>query len=258
MRYLVIVLVLLTFQSQSQYTVIHTIGKIYDTKAGKYLEKGSKVDEEAKLRFDSNGARAAVLSSSRGRFVIQKNQSSVSQSDAVYALTTVISPVRGRLSTRSGSINNVMDFQKHFNEGTVALVGKSYQVSVSPSAFPLSESRFFYAQYLYGDETINKKLGGDEDNLIINLNEFFSVDGNPIEAASVSDVKLFYYDAGKGTSKFITDMDITYVSDETLKSLVNEFPEDPNEPVLELINSMFGKCTEEQISQAISALNDGR
>lgn len=257
MKYLVILTLLLAFQSKCQsYTVIHTIGKIYDTQSGAYLVKGTKVDEGAKLRFDSNGARAAVLSSSRGRFIIQQNQSSGSQSDAIYALISVLSPVRGRLSTRSGSLNNTLDFQKHFNEGTIALVGKSYQVSISPNAFPMSESRFFYAQYLHRDETINKKLGSSEDNLIIDLSGFFSVDGNPIEPASISDVKLFYYDVGKGSSKFITDMDITYVSDETLKSLVSEFSENPSGPVLELINSMYGKCSKEQVSKAIAALNN--
>jgi len=254
MRYLATLLVLIAFQSKSQsYTVIHTIGNIYDTQSETYLSKGSKISESAELRFESKGARAAVLSSSRGRFVIQESQSTNTQSDAVYALMSVISPVRGRLSTRSGSINNILDFQKHFNEGTVALVGELYQVSISPSAFPMSESRFFYVQYQFNDETINKKLGSDEDQLVIDLSEFYSVDGNPIESSGVSDVKLLYYDAGKGTSKFITDMDITYVSDETLKSLVKEFPKNPSIPVLELINSMYGKCTEEQVNQAISA-----
>lgn len=251
-----ILIVLIAFQGKGQYTVIHTIGKIYDTQSGSYLSKGAKVSESANLRFDSNGARAAVLSASRGRFVIQESQSSGSQSDAVYALASIISPIRGRLSTRSGSINNLLDFQKHFNEGTVALLGKSYQVSVSASAFPMSESRFFYAQYLYRNETINKKLSSERDNLIITLSEFFSVDGNPIEPASIRDVKLFYYDASKGVSKIITDMDITYVSDEILKSLMDEFPDTPVTPVFELINSMYGKCSQEQVSKAISTLDN--
>lgn len=255
MRYLVLVLILVAFQGKSQsYTVIHIIGKIYDTQSGAYLTKGTKVESDANLRFDSEGARAAVLSSTQGRFVIQQTQSAGSQSDIVYALTSVISPVRGRLSTRAGSINNTLDFQKHFNEGTIALLGKSYQVTVSPSVFPMSESQFFYAQYQYNNETINKKLGSDEDNLVIDLNTFFSIDGAAIDPSQVTNTKLYYYDVSKGSSKFITDMDITFVPNETLKSLAGEFEENAAESITEIINSIYGKCTTEQVEKAIAEL----
>lgn len=248
-------MILIAFQGQSQsYTVIHTIGKIYDTQSGTYLSKGSKVSENATLKFETDGAKAAVLSSSRGRFVIQQNGTSSSQSDAAYVLTSVISPVRGRLSTRAGSINNTLDFQKHFNEGSIALLGRSYRVTVSSTGFPMTESRFFYVQYEYEGETINKKLSSDEDNLVINLNNFFSIDGNAIDPSAISDARLHYYDASKGSSKFITDMDITYVSDEILRSMLDQFEEDKETAVLEIINSMYGKCSEDQLKEAISQL----
>ena len=106
--------VILLFISAStfaqSYTVIHSIGKILDTKSGKYLSKGTKIDESASLMFETKGAKAAVLSSSRGRFVIQENAVSQSKSDIVYTLSSVISPARGRLSTRAGGINNKLDF----------------------------------------------------------------------------------------------------------------------------------------------------
>ncbi|SNS51644.1 hypothetical protein SAMN05421640_0481 [Ekhidna lutea] len=252
MKYTFVILVLIAFQGQSQsYTVIHTIGKIYDTQSGSYLSKGTKISEDANLKFETDDARAAVLSSERGRFVIQQNSSSTSQSDAVYALTSVISPVRGRLSTRAGSINNTLDFQKHFNEGPIALLGDSYFVSVSSSAFPMSESKFFYVQYQYANETINKKLDNDGENLVFDLKEFFSIDGNSINPEMVKDAKLLYYNTEEQASTFITKMDLAYVSDEQLKSLNEQFPDDAN-ALLEIINSIYGKCTEEQLKKAIS------
>ena len=255
MKKLAIILVLIAFQGKSQsYTVIHIIGKIYDTQSGSYLTKGAKVGSAANLRFDTEGARAAVLSSEKGRFVIQENANTATQSDAVYALTSVISPVRGRLSTRAGSINNGLDFQKHFNEGTVALLGDSYLLEISPSAFPINESKFFYVQYIYEGETINKKLGSDGDNLLIDLNAFFSIDGNAIDPSLVEMPKLYYYDVSKGSSKFITDMDITFVPNETLKSLAGEFEENASGSIAEIINSLFGKCSLEQVEQALAKL----
>jgi hypothetical protein len=248
-------LILIAFQGQSQsYTVIHTIGKIYDAQSETYLSKGSKIAENANLKFETDGAKAAVLSSSRGRFVIQQNSTSSSQSDALYALSSVISPVRGRLSTRAGSINNSLDFQKHFDEGTTVLLGNSYSISVSSAAFPMDDTKFFYAQYQYEGETINKKLESQGEKLIFNLTDFYSIDGQPVEPNMASEGKLFYYNAEDQSSTFITNLDITYVSDQILKSMLDQFSDDKETAVLELINSMYGKCSEDQLKKAIAGL----
>ncbi|MEP1034334.1 hypothetical protein [Ekhidna sp.] len=253
MRYLSIMLILLCLHVQSQsYTVIHTIGKIYDSESGRYLTKGLKISEDASLKFETKGARAAVLSSSRGRFIIQENSDYSSQSDALYALSTVISPVRGRLSTRAGSINNALDFRKLFDEGPVAWVGNTYSVRVSQTSYPMSESQFFYAQYQYQNETINKKLNSDEEKLIIDTNSFYSIDGVEVDPSLVKDVKLYFYKAEDQSSTFITNMNLVIVSSEALKSLLDQFSDGKETAVLELINSMYGKCSEEHLKAAIS------
>lgn len=255
MRKLSVVLLLICFYAKSQsYTVIHTIGKIYDSTSGKYLAKGLKISEDANLKFETKGARAAVLSSTRGRFVIQEASTSTSQSDVLYALSSVIAPVRGRLSTRAGAINNALDFQKHFAEEAIALVGSTYTVEVSPASYPMSESNFFYAQYSLNEETINKKLGNVDNRLVIETKSFYSVDGTPINPQGVRDIKLFYYKAEDQTSSFITNLNLAVVTNEELKSILEQFSENKVEVALELINSMYGKCTEEQLKQAISEL----
>lgn len=255
MKYLVLIACLVCFQANCQsYTVIHTIGKIYDSSTEKYLAKGMKVSEKSNLKFETDGARAAVLSSSRGRFVIQKNKNSTSTSDAIYALTSVISPVRGRLSTRSGSINNTLDFEKHFNEGPVALVGKSYRTSVSSTSYPMTENQFFYVQYQFKDETINKKLSNNEENMIIDIPSFYSIDDAAIDPEMAKNFKLYYYDATNGTSSLITDMQLVFVSDDTLGSLLKEFKEEEKSAILEIINNLYGRCSEEQFEDAIQSI----
>ena len=236
------------------YTVIHTIGKIQDTGTGKYLSKGMKVNETASLMFETKGAKAAMLSSSRGRYVIQENASTSGKSDIVYTLASVISPARGKLSTRAGGINNKLDFEKYFEEGPVALLGDSYTVKVSSTAYPMSESKFFYAQYNYNGETINKKLSSDEDFLIIQPSEFFSIDGNAIVPEDVADIKLFYYNSESQESLAITALNLALCSNENLKSISTEMENDM-EGMLEVINSLYGKCSEEYLAKALEGLD---
>jgi hypothetical protein len=226
------------------------IGKIYDESSGSYLQKGSKVDNSAKLKFETVNARAAALSSSRGRFVIQKSSSTSSQSDLAYTLASVISPARGKLSTRAGGINNKLDFEKQFGEGPIAIIGGVYRVSVSSSAYPVSEDQFFYAQYEYQGESINKKLSNDGNELIFQVDELFKVDNQPINPLESSNMKLFYYDAQKQESTLLSPVEFVVVSEQDLQSIGNESNGDI-EMVLEVVTSLYGKCDEKQLREAL-------
>lgn len=239
------------------YTVIHTIGKILDTSTNTYLKKGSKLNESAKLTFETKGARAAVLSSSRGRFIVQETSSSGSQSDLAYTLSSVIAPVRGRLSTRAGAINNQLDFEKHFSDGPIAIVGGSYQVDVSETAYPVNTSRFFYAQYSYNGERINKKLGSVEGVLVFEASTLYSVDGNSVDAAATSDGQLYYFDSDKSESTLVTTYEFNVVSSDDLKSLLETlndlFWEDRIDALHEIVTDLFGKCAKESIRTEIES-----
>lgn len=237
MKMLSIVLFIVSIHASAQsYTVIHSLGKIQDTKSGKYLTKGTKVDESSALMFETKGARAAVLSSSRGRFIIQEQASSQNKSDIVYTLSSVISPARGRLSTRAGGINNKLDFEKFFEE-PVAILGNVFVLEVSPTAYPMDDSRFFYAQYQYNGEAINKKLTNDGTNIILEIGDFFSIDGNSIKAEEVTAINLFYYNVATQESTRLTSVVFSLVSNEDLKSIADQMKDDSS-AILEIIHSM--------------------
>lgn len=254
---LTILLVLLGLSVQAQtYTIIHSIGKIYDTKSEKYLTKGMRIDESAKLKFESSDAKAAVLSSSRGRFVIQEQQKEEGKSEIAYALSSVLSPARGRLSTRAGGINNKLDFEKRFGEGPVAILGNTYKVSVSPTAYPMNEKKFFYASYAYKGEVINKKLSNEGDSLVFKASDFYSVDNKSIDPTEVSDVKLFYFNAATEQSEQITNLELVVISKDDIKYLMENIgggtASEKQKNVVEIIAMLYGKCTESDVRRALA------
>jgi len=256
---ILLTLLIVTAQVSAQsYTVIHIIGKIYDTESGRYLKKRMKIKESAKLRFESPSAKAAVLSSSRGRFVIQKQQAASSSGALTYALSSVLSPARGRLSTRAAGINNKMDFVKKFGEGPIAWLNENYEISVSPKAFPMDGTMFFYVSYLYQGETINKKLSYQGENLIFDKAGFYAVDNQTIDPNRVSDMNLYYFNSTKEESELITSLQFVIVSNDDLKSIVESLegiaPSEKTQVVAEFVNSLFGKCTNAAIEKALSAL----
>jgi hypothetical protein len=240
------------------YTIIHVIGKIYDTASGAYLKSGTRLSESSQLKFETPTARAAVLSSSRGRYVIQKKGAATNQSDLSYALSSVLAPARGKLSTRAGGINNQMDFKKKFDEGTTAWLGNTYQVEVSNTSYPLDESHFFYVSYLYNGEAINKKLEG-KDGIVTFDKSFFAIDGQAIDPSMTSELTLFYYNADQEESSQITSLDFIVVSLDELRTILDGLSElsdeEKNNALIEIIQSMYGKTSAKEIEAAIKSLN---
>ena len=247
-----------TIQAQN-YTVIHVIGKIYDTSTSSYLKSGSKLSESSELKFETSDARAAALSSSRGRYVIQKQSNQSGSNDLAYTLSAVLAPARGKMSTRAGGINNQMDFAKKFGENPVAIVGGTYSTAISNTAYPSDENRFFYASYLYKGESINKKLDVINGELQFDVKTFYAVDGVSIDPNETSDCKLFYYDSDKEESMEITSLDFNIVNDEDLKSMISSLedtsPEEQITSLQEIISSLYGSCDETQLKATVEGFN---
>lgn len=228
-----------------KYSVIHVSGKIFLPDEGTYLDRGMKVDAESKLKFEDEEAKAAVLSSEMGRFILQKNGDDESNSDLLYVLSSVVTPARGKMSTRSGVINNYLDFQKRFGQ-PIAWIGPTFSVPVSPDAYPFNDSVFFFARYKLKQEVVNKKINTEEGQLIFNKTDYFSVDGQPVDPFATSTHQLYYYDATKQESTFITDLDLRPVNDEEILDMAEELDEMSIEKkssiIHEMISSMYGAC----------------
>lgn len=260
MRVLVILFILAFQTAQAQnYTVIHVIGKIYDSKSNTYLKSGSKLSEDSKLKFETPNARAAALSSSRGRYVIQKEEKQGRSSDLAYTLSAVLSPARGKMSTRAGGINNQMDFIKKFGAGPIAIIGGKYATAVSATSYPSDDTRFFYASYIFNGETINKKLQVIDGKLTFETKTFFTVDGIAIDEKQASEIKLFYYDSEKEESSEITSLDFAIISESEFSSITNSLGELNEEERIkslqEIISSLYGSCESASIEAALQAMN---
>ncbi|UXX79721.1 hypothetical protein N7E81_01170 [Reichenbachiella carrageenanivorans] len=258
---LIIILLILAFQSAQaqQYTIIHVIGKIYDNQTQTYLKSGTKLTDDSKLKFETPHARAAALSNTRGRYVIQHQTTQAERSDLAYTLSTVLAPARGKMSTRSGSINNQMDFVKKFGEGPLAIVGGRLATAISPTAYPTDDTHFFYASFLFNNEAINKKLDVIDNQLVFDIKSFYTIDGITIDPKQTSETTLYYYDSNKEESIAITSLDFEVVSDDELSHIAKAMGELNNteqvNAIREIVTALYGACQADQIKAAIQNLN---
>ncbi|MEL6559289.1 MAG: hypothetical protein AAFQ94_13955 [Bacteroidota bacterium] len=228
------------------YTIIHVKGdlKLAD---GTPLKRGTKLNPDAQLVFGSETAAAAAISNSRGRFVIKKGGVSANSNDSFYLLKAVLTPVKGRMSTRSGKLNNLVVLKKFFSDTPLAFLGDKEYVEISPEAFPQDYQRFFFLRYQYLGETINKKLLSDKQTMIWDKEEIFKVDGEKIEQAETSNHELYYLGTN-GSPTLVSSVSFAFVPREELNTLVDIIKVEESgskelqiKAFTELITDLYGK-----------------
>ena len=188
----------ITTQAQS-YKVIHVTGTIEAQSTKSDLARGTAFGEKEKFQYKTTNARAVVINTKKGqRFILQS-----SVSDASYHNAN-LTPSAGNISSRAGGLNNRLDLRNHF-DGKYVILGE-LRVVINSAAFPMNKNHFFYINYLYKGESINKQLSFSGDTLIINKDSLLQVDKKPIRNEDITEMKIIYYSKnnGKGTPSVIS------------------------------------------------------
>ena len=165
--------------ASDQYKVIKVDGKIVFQKTHVDMKQGDVFMPGTALDFTTPQSRAAVISNLKGRFVL---------SAAEQGQTNIL-PAANNVSSRAGALINLVDLQNHFS-GKYLVIGEM-KLQLGKEAFPMDDANFFYLTYYHNDESIRKKLTSQDDYLVLNKEEIFKVDGQPI-AVTDKEMTLFY------------------------------------------------------------------
>ncbi len=101
--------------SNETYQVVFVQGNI--SISGQALTRGAKLDASQKVVFKGADAKAVIISTTRGRFVLDAKKATPSGSELVAFIKDVVSPLKtnSKLSTRGGlNEKGILDLEKHF------------------------------------------------------------------------------------------------------------------------------------------------
>jgi hypothetical protein len=249
-----LVISLAIFQASAQdYKVIHVNGTIEAQSTHANLARGTSFGEKEKFQYKSNDARAVVINTKKGERYILKG----SVADAGYHNAS-LTPSAGNISSRAGGLNNRLDLMNHF-DGKYVILGE-LKVVINSTAFPMDKNHFFYINYLYKGESINKRLSYNGDTLIINKDSLLRVDGKPIRNEDITEMKLIYYskENGKITPSVISSTFYpVFPKEEELKQEVeivtDAMKSKPEDEIVKAIASyiydVYGKSNKENVAQ---------
>jgi hypothetical protein len=168
-----------------KFNVINVQGKIVFEKTGAEMKRGDIYVSGMNLDFIDSKSRASIVNKSQGRLVITGSSKG----------KVKVLPAANNISSRAGSLLNVIDLKKHFSDRYLVL--KRSEVQIGKEAFPMGNKYFFYLTYDYNGEEIAKKLRNEDDMLVLDRDEIFKVDGEVIPYEE-KEMTLYYRKEGKG------------------------------------------------------------
>ena len=187
--------------AQTSYKVIRVDGSILYVRTGNSMNQGDVFAEDENLSFGTPASRAAVINPEKGRFILQPDNTA----DLKNAKTHFL-PGMNNISTRGGAFNNLQDLQNHFKD-TLVIINKAV-LAVYPYAYPMDDNHFFYLTYTYNGEQINKKLGYNVNQVLLDRDEILRVDDKPITSPDTPGMTLGYY--SDGASSHISDFSVFF------------------------------------------------
>lgn len=225
-----------------KYKVIKVDGKVVVEKTKEDLKKGDIFLAGMALSFQTPQARAAVISSLKGRFVLSGSEKG----------QTKILPAANNISSRAGALINMIDLQNHFS-GKYLVIGEM-RLELGKESFPMDDDNFFYLSYMHGDEQIRKKLNSDGQFLILNKDDIFKIDGAPIP---VEDKEMTLYYRSEGKSKKVNTFNPVFPEKSELKEEVEiilaEFEDRDNKTkiseVTAYLNEFYGHPQKENLGE---------
>jgi len=237
--------------SQDNFKVIKVNGTILLRQKNISLETGTVFSEKEDLLFRSEDATAAVINAQRGRLILSSTNHDLSTARSNYL------PSMYNISTRGGSLVNIIDLRNHFTGKYVVLDRQT--IEMDEKNFPMDKDHFFFLRYVYKGEEINKKLDYSGDTLIIDKKSLFTVDGNPIPRPDNTSIRLFYRKGSESVT--VNEFDLIFPEIHQLKKEIKIILDEiRNKPVKEkigevnsYINEFYGKVYRENL---ISWLED--
>lgn len=230
-------------QKEDSYKVIKVNGSITVKKTGKQLVQGDIFQENTTLDFVGD-AKATVINAEKGRFILAPKTAS-SRSNLIPAINNI--------SSRSGAIINIIDLQNFF-KGDVCVIDRS-AIKIASKEYSMSKDNFFYLEYSYKGEKINKKMSYVGDSLVIDRAELYKVDGVEISSPDTKAVTLYYRNSKENKSYNISTFNLIFPDGDELKKEVNiildEIKAKPNankvDEVMSYLTEFYGKPSKDNV-----------
>jgi hypothetical protein len=220
------ILLVFNFLVGETYYVLQLKGKIVNVETNQVLKTGDKLTPDTKLKFSTADAKAILISSARGRFIISPSAASKKAGNS--EITEFVKNVLLShdddyrfMSTRGvDAPTDKADLESYFGVGKFYVIGEEIKVKIDNEKYKITPKKYFIIRYKNQTALIDKKILIDGDVIKLAKEQLFLVNGKELSQEAIKKMDLYFYDEATKYEEYITSFSIYYVPE---KQLAEEF-----------------------------------
>jgi len=217
-RLLTVIFSLLFSAATAQdYLVVGVKGNIKSKKNNKTLRPGDLIPESDLLTFKTADDFVTLYTKEGTRKIARYPETRFRQKNAVQELPLIVADGAPSSLPIDPFFAKVEDAKKFFSERGFILFGPESRIKVPKSLFPLSKALFFYVNYDFKEDNVDKKVDYKADSVIFIKKNIFKIDGKEVDGKFAENWRLYYYFQPKNKHTFLGKFKPVFPVDERLK-----------------------------------------
>lgn len=231
-------------QKDMAYTIVAIRGKIKNISRNEWLRSRSKFGKNDILLFANNKAKMIIIDDLDKSYICSKSGNNKGYS---------LQPFNKSVTTRPGLIKDFLSLQSFISADPFLILNKRMAISISEKLLQMDNEHFFYIQYTWKGEKINKKLPFEDNVFFIDYKELYQIEGQTIDEKEISDYNFYYYEAKREVSTLIGDFHPVFIdNDELIKEVEvllenteSASDQDKRDNIKDFIFNFYGKVEEQ-------------
>lgn len=212
--------------AQKTYNITRVQGTITNLTQGVKVEAGQAVSSQDHLLFESHNSYAIAIDDATNRYQLKLRQmgSEGIKPNFTAVADEVAQPTQMRnlmLSRFNPSETDVSDLRQYFGNDRFTIIGNEVNVPLNQESYRLSDDQFIVFYYKVENSTISKKVGFDDQTLLLEKEKLLSSSAGSIEGNEIANLTVYEYQMSSKSSREITRFTLVFVDKDELISEFN-------------------------------------
>lgn len=199
------------------YTVIAVRGSVKSKKTGKPLRPGDIIPLNDQVTFKDKNDFVSLITTEGARKYFNYPLKRFRKKKANYDIQMIVKDGAQPYLPVTPILETVDQAKVFFASSGFLLFGPDSKIKMPKKVWPFSRALFFYVNYDYKEDNVDKKLDYKGDTLVFIKKNIFKIDGKEVDGKYAENFKLYYYNQPKNKHTFIGKWKPYFVIDERLK-----------------------------------------
>ena len=219
LKYILLILFVLnlTFVWGQNLHVIAVKGNIKSKKLGKNLRPGDIIPSEDIVTFRDKDDFLTLYTVDGVRKFVAYPEKRFKKKKNIFNLPEVLKDGQPSIIPVNPELKILEDSRLFFTTRPFLVLGGEMKMSLPKALFPMSKALFFYVNYDFKEDNIDKKIEYKIDSLIIRKRDMFKIDGKEVDSKYAENFKLYYYNQPKTKHTLIGKWKPMFPIDERLR-----------------------------------------